>query len=334
MNNQSSSGRHSGKLLVICGPTASGKTNLAISLAKKFNGEIISADSRQVFKGLNIGTGKDLPKGAKMKHLWIKRFGYYEVGGVKIWGYDIADPRHNFSVSQYLKFAKRVISDISKRGKLPILVGGTGLYIKGVIDGIPTVDIPVNTRLRKGLEDKTPIQLFETLAQIDSIKAAGMNASDKKNPRRLIRAIEIATWKMNHGGSEFVSEKNGVSHDVLQIGLTADETYLNNKIEIRVSKRFKERLKDEIAGLLKSHVSWEMQSMSSMGYGEWKDFFEGRKSEIDVIKVWEAEEKKYVRRQMIWFKKDKRIKWFDIRSKDYSENVEKTVDTWHNKHDA
>lgn len=334
MNNQGLSDRDSGKLLVICGPTASGKTNLAISLAKKFNGEIVSADSRQVFKGLNIGTGKDLPKGAKMKHLWIKRFGYYEVRGVKIWGYDIADPRHSFSVSQYLKFAKRVIADIEKRGKLPILVGGTGLYIKGVIDGIPTVDIPVNTRLRKGLEDKTPVQLFETLAQMDSIKAAGMNASDKMNPRRLVRAIEIATWKMNHGGSEFASEKNGVSHDVLQIGLTAGEEYLDNKIEIRVSKRFKERLKDEIAGLLKSHVSWEMQSMSSMGYGEWKDFFEGKKSEMDVIKIWEAEEKKYVKRQMIWFKKDKRIKWFDIRSKDYSENVEKTVDTWHNKHDA
>lgn len=330
MDNHSSSGKYSNKLLVICGPTASGKTNLALSLAKKFNGEIVSADSRQVFKGLNIGTGKDLPKGSKMKHLWIKRFGYYEVKGIKIWGYDIADPRHSFSVSQYLKFAERVIADIAKRGKLPILVGGTGLYIKGVIDGIPTADIPVSTRLRKDLEIKTPIQLFEMLAQIDSIKAAGMNASDKKNPRRLIRAIEIATWKMNHGGREFLPEKKNDNRDVLQIGLTAGEKYLNHKIEQRVSERFKERLKNEIAGLLKNHVGWEMQSMSSMGYGEWKDFFEGKKSEIEVIKTWETEEKKYVKRQMIWFKKDKRIKWFDIQSKDYSENVEKTVDSWHN----
>jgi tRNA dimethylallyltransferase len=134
------------KLLVICGPTSTGKTILAISLAKKFNGEIVSADSRQVYKGLDIGTGKDLPKNAKIKYLWMKKFGFYEIKGIKIWGYDLADPRHSFSVSQYLRFAERVISDISKRGKLPILVGGTGLYIKGVVDGIPTAEIPKNKK--------------------------------------------------------------------------------------------------------------------------------------------------------------------------------------------
>lgn len=331
MNTQGMSGPNRDKLLVICGPTATGKTDLAISLAKKFNGEIVSADSRQVYKGLNIGTGKDLPKGAKIRHLWIKRFGYYEIRGVKIWGYDLADPRHGFSVSQYLKFAERIIADIGKRGKLPILVGGTGLYIKGIIDGIPTVDIPKSNNLRKSLESKSAARLFETLAQIDSLKAAGMNASDKKNPRRLIRAIEIATWKMNHGRQGEFLEKKIAKHDVMQIGLIANEEYLNHRIEQRVSKRFRERLEDEIAELLKNHVSWEMQSMSSMGYGEWKDFFEGRKSEKEVICAWELEEKKYVKRQLIWFKKDERIKWFDITNKNYFENVEKTVSAWHNR---
>jgi len=333
MNTKKSGKMGIGKLLVICGPTATGKTDLAISLAKKNNGEIVSADSRQVYKGLNIGTGKDLPKGSKLKYLWIKKFGYYEIKGVKIWGYDLADPRHSFSVSQYLKFSERVIADIIKRGKLPILVGGTGLYIKGVIDGIPTADVPKSSHLRKSLESKTPDQLYEMLAQIDSLKAAGMNTSDKKNPRRLIRAIEIATWRTNHAnkGSDAVREVD--KYDVLQIGLMADEKYLNRKIEQRVSKRFKERLEDEIVGLLKDHVSWEMQSMSSMGYGQWRDFFEGRKSEKSVIEVWEAEEKKYVKRQIIWFKKDKRIKWFDIKDPNYSENVEKTVRKWHNKSD-
>jgi len=318
------------KLLVICGPTATGKTRLAISLAKKFNGEIISADSRQVFKGLNIGTGKDLPKGAKMKFLWIKRFGYYEIGGIKVWGYDLADPRHSFSVSQYIKFAERIIDDVTKRGKLPIIVGGTGLYIKGIIDGIPTAEVPKSSHLRRSLESKSASELFEMLAQMDSIKAGTMNSSDKKNPRRLIRAIEIATWHMSHEKDHHEIKTPGKDWDVLQIGLMADSSYLNGKIEQRVSERFKERLKDEIAGLIKNHVDWKMQSMSSMGYGEWQDFFEGKKSEKDVIKLWETEEKKYVKRQIVWFKKDKRIKWFDITDQDYPENVEKTLIRWHN----
>lgn len=316
------------KLLVICGPTATGKTRLGVHLAKKINGEIISADSRQVYKGLNIGTGKDLPKGAKIKHLWMKKFGYYEVDGVKIWGYDLADPRHSFNVSQYLRFTERIIPDIIKRGKTPILVGGTGLYIKGVIDGIPTAEIPKNSKLRKSLEEKSASGLFENLAQIDSIKSAAMNSSDRKNPRRLIRAIEVATWKITH--SRIETYKKPTIYDILQIGLTANEKHLFNKIENRVSERFKEKLKDEIASLLKSHVHWNMQSMSSMGYGEWRGFFEGNKSEVEVIEIWKGEEKKYVKRQMVWFKKDKRIRWFDVTDPNYPVNVEKIVLMWHN----
>lgn len=316
------------RLLIICGPTATGKTTLAISLAKKFNGEIISADSRQVYKGLDIGTGKDLPKSAKIKYLWIKKYGYYEVHGVKIWGYDLADPRHGFSVSQYLKFAERIIADIVKRGKLPIVVGGTGLYIKGIIDGIPTAEVPKNSSLRKALEEKSADELFESLAQLDPIKSASMNSSDRKNPRRLIRAVEVATWKITHAEIPMPIKKP--AYDVLQIGLAAKNSYLFSRIKKRVSERFREKLKDEIALLLKNHVDWNMQSMSSMGYGQWRDFFEGRKSEMEVIKIWEAEENKYVKRQMTWFLKDKRIVWFDIVLPDYPENVEKTVRLWHN----
>ncbi len=319
-----------GKLLVICGPTSTGKTTLAVSLAQKFNGEIISADSRQVYKKLDIGTGKDLPKGAKIRYSLFAKYGYYEVGGIKIWGYDLADPRHGFSVSQYLKFAERMVGDIRKRGKLPILTGGTGLYIKGVIDGIPTAKIPNNLPLRKNLEEKKPEELFEMLAKLDSIKAGQMNLSDRKNPRRLVRAIEVATWKMENAGKERGIEKKRTQQNVLEIGLTASDTFINQNISSRIKDRLKEGIKNEIARLLKSHVDWDMQSMSSMGYRQWKDYFEGKKPESFVIKEWSNEEIKYVKRQMVWFKKDKRIVWFDITNRDYVENVEKMVKKWHN----
>lgn len=317
------------KLLVICGPTSTGKTTLAIKLAKKFNGELISADSRQVYRGMDIGTGKDLPKGAKIKLPWFQKYGYYEISGAKIWGYDLADPRHEFNVAQYIKFAERIISDIFKRGKFPILVGGTGLYMKGVIDGIATASIPKNNLLRKNLEGGTAEELFEKLAQMDSFKAGQMNASDKKNPRRLIRAIEVAMWKINNIKKEKENEKKKKDFDVFIIGLVAPEKFLSERIKLRVAGRVAAGIKKEVESLLKNHVSWKMQSMSSMGYGEWKDYFDNKKTEAEVIKDWEGEEKKYVKRQMVWFKKDKRIHWFDITTSGYPKNVEKSVEKWY-----
>ncbi|MCX6705165.1 MAG: hypothetical protein NT162_02400, partial [Candidatus Woesebacteria bacterium] len=234
------------RLLVICGPTSTGKTTLAIKLAKKFNGELISADSRQVYRGMDIGTGKDLPKGAKIKLPWFQKYGYYEISGAKIWGYDLADPRHEFNVAQYIKFAERIIADIIKRGKFPILVGGTGLYIKGVIDGIATAQIPKNNLLRKNLEKSTPEDLFEKLAQMDSLKAAQMNISDKKNPRRLIRAIEVAMWRINNIKKEKEIEKRKKEFEVFMIGLTAPEKFISERIKLRVAQRVKMGIKKEV----------------------------------------------------------------------------------------
>jgi tRNA dimethylallyltransferase len=317
------------KLLVICGPTSTGKTTLAIALAKKFNGELISADSRQVYKGMDIGTGKDIPLGTKIKLPWFQKYGYYEISGVKIWGYDLADPRHEFNVAQYIKFAERIISDIIKRGKCPILVGGTGLYIKGVVDGIATASIPKNNLLRENLEKSTPEELFEKLAQMDSLKAGQMNASDKKNPRRLIRAIEVAMWKINNIKKEKEMKKKKKDLVVLVVGLTAPEKFISERIKLRVAQRVKAGIKKEVQTLLRKHVTWNMPSMSSMGYRQWKDYFANKKTEAEVINDWEAEEKKYVKRQMVWFKKDKRIHWFDITSSGYPKNVEKSVEKWY-----
>jgi tRNA dimethylallyltransferase len=316
------------KLLVVCGPTATGKTALGLHLAKKFNGEIISADSRQVYRGMDIGTGKDLSPDAKYK-IVSNSLGYYEMDGVRIFGYDVADPKEDYSISQYLKVAKKALKEIYAKNKLPIVVGGTGFYIRGIVDGIPTIDVPRNDDLRHQLEEKSATELFESLSLIDSIKAGSLNASDKRNPRRLIRAIEVAQYLIDHKISD--EELNEVEKkDVLFIGLTGPKAYLDGKIEKRVDSRLTEGIKNEIEELLSSGVNWEDQSMYSLGYRQYRDYFEGDVDEDHVISEWVKEERKYAGRQMVWFKKDGRIKWFDISEPDYSKKVENLVEKWHN----
>jgi len=299
------------KLIVICGPTATGKTSLGVILSQKLGGEIVSADSRQVYKGMDIGTGKE----------WGK--------DVVVWGYDLADPRHDYSVAQYVKFAQKAIIDIQERGRLPILVGGTGLYIKAVVDGIPTVSVPRNSELRDKLSGKPPDELYEALSNLDSVRAASMNFSDKKNPRRLIRAIEIAQWKLSHGKSSPSISRPVAPSSILFIGLTAPREFIEKKIEARVSDRIKKGIKLEIRDLLKGGVKWEDQSMMSLGYRQWRDYFEGAVDEARAVSEWIREEKKYARRQITWFKKDKRILWFDVSEPDYPKSVEKLAEKWY-----
>lgn len=314
------------KLLVICGATATGKTSLGISLAKKFKGEIISGDSRQVYQKMDIGTGKDIPKGAIYKNSNNKTGGYYKISNIRIWGYDLVSPKEEFSVAQYTKIAREVIKDIHKRNKLPILVGGTGFYIKSVVEGIDTVEIPQNKALRNNLKKLPKDELLEKLAILDSSKAGSLNQSDKKNPRRLIRAIEIAIWKLDNMGTITKDEK--LDYDTLFVGLSLPEIILFEKIKKRVLERVN-GVKEEISNLLKGGVKWSDQAMSSFGYKQWKDFFEGSKTEKEVIYKWLLGEKQYSKRQITWFKKYKDINWFDISKPKWKENVEKLVKKWY-----
>jgi tRNA dimethylallyltransferase len=300
------------KLLVICGQTGTGKTSLAIFLAKRFDGELISADSRQVYKGLNIGTGKDLNEIAKSK--------------VAIWGYDLVDPKKNFSVGNYIKFAQKAISDIQKREKLPILVGGTGLFIKGAIDGIPTAFVPRNLKLRKNMEEKDVNELFEILAQLDPIKAGSLNRSDKLNPRRLIRGIEVASWSLEGKTPRLFKRPK---YDLLEIGLQTSLDNLSKKIEKRVDKRIKDGIEGEIKGLISSGLSWDSQSMTSLGYRQWRDYFEKKITKDEVTNNWKKEELRYAKRQLAWFKKDPRITWFDSSNGGLTKNVEELVKKWY-----
>jgi tRNA dimethylallyltransferase len=318
------------KLLVICGPTATGKTALAVKLAKKINGEIVSADSRQVYRGMDIGTGKNLPIGSKIKYPWFYKWGYYEIDGVKVWGYDLVDPKNDFSVAQYIKFADGIITDIQKRGRLPIITGGTGLYIKAIIDRIPTAIILRNEGLRKNLSEKSATELYEMLSQIDSLKAGSLNSSDKKNPRRLIRAIEVATWMIDN--RQKVEKPGKREHfDILFIGLTDSKEILEKRVDESISTRVEAGIKEEVRKLIKSGLKWDNQSMMSLGYRQYRDFFEGGVHEEAVIDEWRREEKRYVKRQLTWFNKDKRINWVDISDNNFLTKVEIMVKKWHNQ---
>ena len=316
------------KLLVICGPTATGKTGLALQLAKKFEGELVSADSRQVYKGMDIGTGKDLPENSKFEFRNSKLGGVYEVDGVSIWGYDLVSPTEEFSVGQYIKIAEKIFQDIWARRKLPILVGGSGLYIKAVVDGLSTAIIPRNKGLRNDLETRKVSELFKILFQVDSTKALALNSSDRKNPRRLIRAIEISNWKLNNKGKFINRSKSKLN--TFFIGLKLPFYILKKRISARVNKRLEKGLEKEITKLMKSKVGWNHQSMDTLGYKEWKDYFMLDKPKNIVLQEWIKDESNYAKRQMTWFKKDKRINWFDITQENWKENVENLVKKWHN----
>jgi tRNA dimethylallyltransferase len=285
----------SDKLLIICGPTATGKTKLAYDLAKKFNGELISADSRMVYKYMDIGTGKD-----------VKKYG-------KILGYDLADPDEEFSISQYSAFGRQKIQEIQNRKHLPILVGGSGLYIKAVTDKIDSIDVSPNETLRDNLKDKTVEQLAKLLKNSNLQKYEKMNNSDRNNPRRLIRAIEIAM-------SDEQEIKQKSNYDSLFVGLTLEKDILKERIQKRVDERIKEGMENEIK-FLKEKKFWNGAPSKTIGYKNWPD-----------IEKWKIEEVKYAKRQMTWFKKQKQINWFDVSNPNFAKDVVNLIQKWYPSH--
>lgn len=252
------------KALIICGPTATGKTKLALQLAKELNGELISADSRQVYVGNDIETGKD-------KDI-IKNY------GTKIWLLDILNQDEEFSVSAWRKLAKEAITDILSRDKLPIVVGGSGLYIKSLIQDLPDIDIPINKNLRKKLENKTAKELFDYLKSIDSKKAESLNNSDKNNPRRLIRAIEIAQRPS-------LESREGLGVSYLSIGLTSSKDNLMAKIKKRVIERGLDKsFEIKEINIMKKQLVWFKKQPNTI----WFDIslFHWASAAINLVENW------------------------------------------------
>ncbi|MBI4058931.1 tRNA (adenosine(37)-N6)-dimethylallyltransferase MiaA [Candidatus Microgenomates bacterium] len=317
------------KLLIICGPTATGKTQVGVKLAQQFNGEIVSADSRQVYRGMDIATGKDLPVNFKFQISNFKfrnrRIGCYFWNNIPVWLLDVVSPRENFSVAGYHELAHQVITGIWQKDKLPILVGGTGLYIKAVTSGIDTLGVPPNRELRQAYENKSTVELLDILFHLDPEVVGRLNSSDRKNKVRLLRKIEIAQSDLP---KKINSEWDNL--DVIMIGLMAKPEILKVRINSRVDQWIKEGLEKEVIKLLANGVRWEDQAMSALGYREWRPYFEKKMSREAVIAKIKNGEWQYARRQMTWFKREKEIVWFDISESNVEQRMVEKVEKWYN----
>lgn len=280
------------KILVVLGPTATGKSDLAVKLALKYNGEVISADSRQVYKGLDIGTGKITKD---------------EMQGVHHWLLDVVSPVKTFSVADYKKLTEEKIKTILKRHKLPIIVGGTGFYIQSIVDNVILPEVPANIELRKELESKTTEELNEMLKTLDSNR---LKTIDANNRVRLIRAIEIA--KSLGSVPEFKKEES--QYDFIQIGLTLPPEEIRTKIKKRLLSRIKIGMVEEAEKLHKKGLSFERMRELGLEYRYLADLLEQRISKKEFTEKLETAICQYSKRQMTWFKRDKNIKWFSPKS--------------------
>ncbi len=285
------------KLLVIVGPTASGKTNLSIKLAKKFsalggsalgwNGaEIVSADSRQVYKGMNIGTGKITKK---------------EMQSIPHHLLDIVSPKTRFDVTKYKKKALRIIKDIQKRDKLPILIGGTGFYIQAITDGIIFPQVKPDWKLRSSLEKKDIKDLFKELKSLDPQRAKTI---EKYNKRRLIRALEIIK-KTNKPVPKIKNDP--IDSDILILGIKKEE--IKELIKIRLLKRLRQGMIAEVKRLKQSGVSWKRLEEFGLEYRYIALYLQKKITKEEMIEKLQKEIEHYAKRQMTWFKRDKRIHW-------------------------
>src|SRR3989339_184337 len=296
-NKKISNGVKNNKLIVILGPTASGKTDLAIKLARKYNGEVVSADSRQVYKGMNIGTAKPL-----------------DLEGVPHWLLDIKNPSQNYTAAEYKKDAVKDIKNIQKKGKLPILAGGTGLYIKAVVENLNIPKVKTNLLLRQKIEKEIEKRgldyVFKKLVKLDPEAAYIV---DSKNPRRVVRALEVCRLTKKPFSKQRKAGKP--LFDVLEIGISLPPEKLKEIINIRVYQMANQGLVGEVEKLVKKFGSGQ-QAFDAIGYREIINFLNPEKNgEAKKITLDKALENiktntwHFAKRQMTWFKKDKQINW-------------------------
>jgi tRNA dimethylallyltransferase len=282
------------KLVVLIGPTAVGKTKMSIELAKRLNGEIINGDSMQVYKGMDIGTAKIRPE---------------EMEGIPHHLFDIKEPHESFSVAEFQHLARSFVREITSRGKLPMIVGGTGLYIQSVIYDYQFSDAPSNPQYRKHLEEcGDKYSLHEKLKEIDPESAERIHPN---NVRRVIRALEIyhCTGKTM---TQWLSEqKRQLVYDVALIGLTMEREKLYRRINERVDHMIAQGLVDEVKALYERGIR-DCQSIQAIGYKELYAHFDGFLSLEEAIEQLKQNSRRYAKRQLTWFRNQMPVQWFDM----------------------
>ena len=294
------------KVIVICGPTASGKTALSIELAKRINGEIISADSMQIYKDMNIGTAKPTEE---------------EMQGIEHYLLDFVSPDERYSVAQFKQDAKNAIKEILKKGKTPIIAGGTGLYVDSLIYEIEYNDIKFDEEYRKKLEDiaeKEGLEkLYEKAKKIDPEAIKKISENDKK---RILRILEIynATGK-NKTEQEIESRKKDVEYDYKVFALYWDREELYNRINKRVDIMLEQGLIDEVKNIVKKYEKFPT-AMQGLGYKEVVEYLNNETTEEEMIEKIKMETRRYAKRQMTWFRKNKQTIWLNG-----NENIQNNV---------
>ncbi|HCC83403.1 TPA: tRNA (adenosine(37)-N6)-dimethylallyltransferase MiaA [Candidatus Uhrbacteria bacterium] len=299
------------KVIAVVGPTASGKTDVGVRLAQALDGEVLCVDSRTVYKGMDIGTakvvGEKYSKVAKkdvslvLTDLFAPRAVMVEE--VPHWGIDLVQPDEAFTVADFVAYAQKKIVDISRRGKLPILVGGTGLYFRALLDGLTLTDVEADPALRIELEAKSTEDLLELLGEHDP---EAVSTIDEKNRRRIVRALEIVLTT----GATLKSQQEAVAtpYEVLYLGMEVEREVLFERINSRVDVMVGSGLIDEARGLLEKYGA-DSQAMSGIGYRQLARFFAGTLPLREAIERIKIDSRHYAKRQLTWFKADQRVVW-------------------------
>ena len=286
------------KVVVIVGPTASGKTALSIELAKRINGEIISSDSMQIYKDMDIGTAKVTKE---------------EADGIKHYLVDCVSPDERYTVSDFKKDAEKAIEEILAKGKTPIVVGGTGLYVNSLIYGIEYQDMNFDEKYRNELMEKAETEeglkkLWEEASKIDPEAMLKISLNDKK---RIVRVLEIfkATGKTKTE-QEILSRQKGVKYDYKVFGITMERGKLYSRINLRVDLMIEKGLEEEVRNLVNKYTKFPT-AMQGLGYKEVVEYFEGDLTREEMIDKIKQESRRYAKRQLTWFRKNKETIWLD-----------------------
>jgi len=286
------------KVVVIVGPTASGKTAISIELAKRINGEIISSDSMQIYKDMDIGTAKVTKE---------------EAEGIKHYLIDCVSPDERYTVSDFKKDAENAIKEILNKGKVPIVVGGTGLYVNSLIYGIEYQDMNFDEKYRDELMKKAETEdgLQQLWNEANTIDSEAMTKISKNDKKRIIRVLEIykATGK-NKTQQEILSRQNGVLYDYKVFGITMDREKLYDRINRRVDIMLEKGLEQEVRCLINKYTKFPT-AMQGLGYKEVVEYFDGILTRDEMIEKIKQESRRYAKRQLTWFRKNQETIWLD-----------------------